>query len=97
MKEDQDPHDEGAVFEDEPPMLYGIIIAHCIVQLVTLDKWQPHKSLRPIAIFDLGDNDMDVWNGIAIAILICLARTYFIDRVGKMEDEEPDTEAEETS
>ena len=65
-------------FEHELPTLYGIVIAHSIVSLVTLNAAEPDKPVRSIALFDLSDDDHDVWNAFAIAIVVILARNYLV-------------------
>lgn len=65
-------------YEHELPTLYGIVIAHTIVSVVTLNAAEPDKPVRSIALFDLGDADADVWNAFAIAIVVVLARNYLV-------------------
>jgi len=65
-------------FEHDLPTLYGLVIAHTIVAVVTLNATQPDKPVRSIALFDLGDDEQDVWNAFAIAIVVVLARNYLI-------------------
>ncbi|KAL9101568.1 MAG: hypothetical protein Q9187_009227, partial [Circinaria calcarea] len=67
-------------FEYELPTLYGLIIAHTIVAIVSYDVAVHHKDpLRSIAVFDFGDNDQDVWNAFAVAIVVVTVRNYLMD------------------
>ncbi len=65
-------------FEHELPTLYGLVIAHTVVAVVTLNATRPDRPVRSIALFDLGDDEQDVWNAFAIAIVVVLARHYLI-------------------
>lgn len=75
-KEKQDPKEDE--FEHELPTLYGLVIAHTIVAVVTLNANAPDKPVRSIALFDLSDDQQDVWNACAIAIVVVLARNYLV-------------------
>jgi hypothetical protein len=76
------------------PTLYGLIIAHTIVALVTLDTSVEGKELRNIALIDYSKRDQDVWNGLAIAMVAIWARNQLktLDWVEKppIEFDDPD-------
>ena len=65
-------------FAHELPTLYGLIIANTIVAIVSYNVAVPHKALRTIAIFDFGDNDQDVWNAFAVAIVVVTVRNLLM-------------------
>lgn len=74
-EKDKEPEPE---YEHELPTLYGLIIAHTIVSLVTLNATHPDQAVHSIALFDLSDEEHDVWNAFAIAIVVILARNYLV-------------------
>ena len=81
-------------FEHELPTLYGLVIANTIVAIVSYNVAVPRKDLRTIAIFDFGDNDQDVWNAFAVAIVVVTVRNFLMgleweDKVEVVE-EDPD-------
>lgn len=62
---------------EELPTLYGVIASHTIMAFVSYvlpTEPNPKGSLRTIAIFDLGEEDYDVWNSFAIAIFVIHCR-----------------------
>lgn len=63
-------------FEHDLPTLYGLVIVHTVVAIVTLDANHPDNPVRSIAQFDFSDEDHDVWNVFAIAIVVVLVRNY---------------------
>jgi hypothetical protein len=79
------------MFSKPPPVVYGVIIAQCVVVFLTLDSGNPEAKPKTIAHFDLSDKNMDVWNGFALAILVCMVRNQLMASMGEM-----DTESEET-
>jgi hypothetical protein len=88
------PSDSGEQIYSRPlPVLYGVIISHCITVFVTLDTARNDVTPKTIAHFDFSDNDMDVWNGFALAILVCMVRNHLMARMDEMETE---TEGDET-
>lgn len=56
------------------PTLYGIIASHTIMAIVSYDPMAAQPALRTVAIFDFGQEDYDVWNCLAIAIMIIHCR-----------------------
>lgn len=81
-------------FNPELPTLYGLIVVHTIVALVTLDTSMDGKELRNIALIDYSKSDQDVWNGIAIAMVAVWARnqlkTLDWPEKEKVEEVDPD-------
>lgn len=57
------------------PQLYAIIASHTVIALVA---YRPdlvnEEQVKPVAHFDMKDKDYDVWNALAIAILVCHLR-----------------------
>jgi hypothetical protein len=67
------------------PLLYGVIVAHCVIVMVALDPLDPLHKVKTIAHFDLSDGEMDVWNGLAIAILACTVRNKMMEHLEEMD------------
>ncbi|KAK4990437.1 hypothetical protein LTR66_006794 [Elasticomyces elasticus] len=65
---------EAKAFKQTPPTLYGIVITHTLVAVVAYLPMQATPALKTVAIFDFGDADYNVWNELAVAILVCHAR-----------------------
>ena len=85
---------EVQMFSRPPPVLYGVIISHCITVFVTLDSSKQDAKVKTIAHFDFSDTDMDVWNGFALAILVCMVRNQLMARKDEMQDESEDEETD---
>lgn len=79
--------DEIQLYSRSPPVLYGMIIAQSIVVFVTLDSATTEANVQTIAHFDFSKKDMDVWNGFAVAILVCMVRNHLMARIGEMQPE----------
>ncbi|KAI9808829.1 MAG: hypothetical protein M1826_004053 [Phylliscum demangeonii] len=58
--------------------LYGLIIAHSSVVLVTLNAATAREPPRCIATLDHRGCGHDVWNALAIAICVCRARDWMV-------------------
>ncbi|EMC91746.1 hypothetical protein BAUCODRAFT_38882 [Baudoinia panamericana UAMH 10762] len=62
------------------PQIYGIISSHTLIAIVayrsdtTTPEMEDANEVRTVAYFDMKDKDYDVWNALAIAILVCHAR-----------------------
>ncbi len=78
---------EVEIFSKPPPVLYGMIIAQSIVVFVTLDSATPVANVQTIAHFDFSKKNLDVWNGFALAILVCMVRNHLMARVDEMQPE----------
>lgn len=66
------------IYSRQPPLLYGIIVAQSMTIFVTLDSANPEAKIRHVAHFDFKDKDVNVWNGVAIAIIVIVARNYLM-------------------
>lgn len=87
---------EVEIYSRQPPLLYGIIVAQSMAIFVTLDSANPEAKIRHLAHFDFKDKDMNVWNGIALAIIVIVARNYMIsikDELGADDRESSDPDA----
>lgn len=63
------------------PAVFGILASHTImvfISLVPATATSP-SSLRTIAMFDYSNRDYDVWNGFALAILVCHCRNELLN------------------
>lgn len=77
----------GEEFSHDLPILYGIVIKHTVVAMVTYDACVPGQEVRSIAMFDFGKPDQDVWNGLAVAILVIICRNYLMHLAAEEEAE----------
>ena len=64
--------------DDDLPTLYGIIIAETIVTFITYNTNIPTKEIRPLQIFNFADSSQDVWNGLAVGILVVWVRNFLM-------------------
>lgn len=85
----------GEEFSHDLPTLYGIVIKHTVVAMVTYDVCVPGQEVRSIAMFDFGKPDQDVWNGLAVAILVIICRNYLMDLAAEEEAEMQSAEEDE--
>lgn len=76
---------EAEIYSRQPPLLYGIIVAQSMAIFVTLDSANPEAKIRHLAHFDFKDKDVNVWNGIALAIIIIVARNYLMSIKDELE------------
>ncbi|RPB19580.1 hypothetical protein L211DRAFT_621952 [Terfezia boudieri ATCC MYA-4762] len=60
--------------EAPPANLYGFAIVGCVVALVTLNTAKLEAPTRTLLVVDYLDHRMDVWNAIAIALVVVQAR-----------------------
>jgi len=56
------------------PTLYAFIASHTVVALAAYRHDDPERKVKPVAFFDMKDKDHDVWNALALAIVVCHAR-----------------------
>lgn len=66
-------------YSHDLPILYGIVIKYSVVTFVTYDVAMPKRPLRYLAQFDFAQRGQDVWNCLAVAILVVRARNYLIE------------------
>ncbi|KAA6409275.1 MAG: hypothetical protein FRX48_06828 [Lasallia pustulata] len=82
------PEDEiGRQFSHDLPTLFGIVIKHNVVAIVSYDVAVPGQEVRSIATYNLAQPGQDVWNGLAIAILVVSCRNYLMDLAAEEEAE----------
>lgn len=79
---------EVELYKRQPPLLYGIIVAQTIAIFVTLDSSKPEAKLRHITHFDFKEPKMDVWNGLALAIICVVARNYMMSIKDEFEEDD---------
>ncbi|KAK6402527.1 hypothetical protein LTR95_019061, partial [Oleoguttula sp. CCFEE 5521] len=60
------------------PTLYAIIASHTIVALVAYTPHDESRKITPMAFFDLTQVDYDVWNALALAIVVCHVRSVLV-------------------
>ena len=79
-EEEADENEEatGKDYLHSLPTLYGLVIAHTVVALVTYDCSVEGRPLRNLALFDFGDDEQDVWNAFAVAMIVIWARNYLV-------------------
>ena len=87
--DDETPPEDaiGEEYSHDLPTLYGIVIKHTVVAMVTYDVCVPGQEVRFISIFDFSKPDQDVWNGLAVAILVVICRNYLMDLAKEEEAE----------
>ena len=65
---------------DDLPVLFGIIIADTVTAFVSYDPHEVEGEARNVAVLNWKDDGQDIWNGLAIAILIITVRNMVLDR-----------------
>lgn len=76
---------EVKIYSRKPPLLYGIIVAQTMTIFVTLDSSNPEAKIRHLAHFDFKEKGVDVWNGLAVAIIVIVARNYLMSIKDELE------------
>lgn len=56
------------------PTLYAIVASHTLIALMAYRPDDPTPDAKPIAFFDMTDSNYDVWNALALSIMVCHAR-----------------------
>lgn len=56
------------------PTLYAIVASHTLIALMAYKPDDPTPDAKPIAFFDMTNSNYDVWNALAMSIMICHAR-----------------------
>jgi hypothetical protein len=82
---------EVELYSRQPPLLYGIIIAQAMAIFVTLDSSNPEAKIRHLAHFDFKEKNVNVWNGIALAIIVIVARNYLMSIKDELEANDEDS------
>ena len=75
---DCDEEDEEQRYSHELPTLFGFVIKHSIMAIVTCDASMPSKPIRTLGTFDWQISGHDVWHSLAVAITIIRARDYLM-------------------
>jgi hypothetical protein len=65
---------EGQGYLVEPPALYGIVAKEAVIALVAYEPLSPRDALRTIAFFHMSKATYDVWNALALAIVMMRTR-----------------------
>jgi len=81
---------EVEIYRRRPPLLYGLLIAHHIVIVVTLDSSVPGAEIRNIAHFDMLDAEQSLWNGLAIAIVCNAAKRSIMPFIAEFDPDSDD-------
>ncbi|MCJ1369102.1 hypothetical protein MMC20_000310 [Loxospora ochrophaea] len=69
---------EGLKYRYDPPTLFGIVIKSTVVAFVSYNSRIEGKEVRSIATFNFGAFQQDVWNGLAVAILVVTVRAFLV-------------------
>ena len=64
--------------EEPLPTLYGIVIARTIMAFVTYDAALEESNVRNLALFNWRDQGQDVWNALAVALMVVQAREVLL-------------------
>lgn len=79
--------EEEMFYARTPPVIYGIVIAHSHSIFWTLDSSKIDAKPKFIWHFDISEKYMDVWNAIAVAIFVVMARNYMMSIKHELEDD----------
>jgi len=83
---------EVELYSSRPPILYGIILAQTMAIFSTLDSSVPEAKTKHIAHFDFKQPGHSVWNGMAIAIIVVMARNYTMSLLETLEDDDSESD-----
>lgn len=88
------------IFVGRPPILYGIIVTYTTIMIVTYDTAAPDPEPVLVTHASYHRYGLDVWNALAIATTVCVARDYVMrldEEIvrGGLDWEDPDEEEEE--
>ena len=61
------------------PTLYGIVITGSTVGFVSYDARVPGKKTQTVGLAHFNNEIQDVWNALAVAIVVCWAREIVQD------------------
>ena len=62
----------------EPPILYGIVAKQAVIALVAFEPLSERNALRTIAFFQMSKATYDVWNALALAIVMVQCRNQLL-------------------
>jgi hypothetical protein len=69
---------EGQGYIVQPPTLYGIVAKKALIAIVAYEPLSPRDALRTIAFFPMSNSSSDVWNAIALAIIMMQCRNQLL-------------------
>ncbi|KIW01834.1 uncharacterized protein PV09_06685 [Verruconis gallopava] len=69
---------DGSAYLVEPPTLYGVVAKQTVVALVAYEPLSPRDALRTIAFFHMSKPKYDVWNALALAIVMIHCRDHLL-------------------
>ena len=61
------------------PTLVGLVVAHTVVAVVTYDAALEKGEVRNLATFDFSEIGQDVWNAVAVGLVIVWVRDWLVD------------------
>ena len=76
-------------FRRDPPLLYGIIIAQTMAIIVTLDSADHNAKIRHLYHVNFKEKGLDVWNSIAIAQVVIVARNFTMSVKEEFDEDDP--------
>lgn len=62
-----------------PSVIYGIAILHCVAVLSSLNIHDKIEEIKTLVVLDWSDKTLDLWNAIAVALLVTSARNDVLD------------------
>ena len=60
------------------PTLVGLVIAHTVVAVVTYDAALENGEVRNLATFDFSEMGQDVWNAVAVGMVVVWVRDWLV-------------------
>jgi hypothetical protein len=81
---------EGTGYLCEPPTLYGIVAKEAVIALVAYEPLSPRDALRTLAFFHMSKAKYDVWNALALAIVMVHCRNHLL-KIKKLIPEDLDS------
>lgn len=90
-----DAHGNLHFYSKRLPVIYGLLAVGATTVFVTMDAASTDHQVRTIAEFNFSDVEMDVWNGIALMMIICFVKSHLVAMRHEMEadvvdDSDPD-------
>ncbi len=86
--------DSKQIYTHNLPTLYGFVVISSVVAVVTNDSSVKGKPVRTLATYDFKHLGQDVWNALAIGIVVVKARNYLLqlEKEGEIGEEVIDEE-----
>ncbi|KAG9246557.1 hypothetical protein BJ878DRAFT_275853 [Calycina marina] len=79
-------------YSNPPPILYGMMLSGTLAIFETLDSSKDNATSKHIAQFDFQQDGHQVWNGLAVAMFIIMARNYLMSMLDILEDDDPESD-----